>query len=259
MNLPKGVYTLRETQPVGYFQGGQCAGSGGGDDTVDDVISKIPITFGDRFVEYNFHELEPASLSGIVWSETDLNSKLDPTDTRLAGVTIELLDASGNLIQTTTTDSSGAYQFRRVFSLAPMRFVSDKPTGLFHWKQIAGSLGGNVTVDDLISGIELVGGAQGVRYDFAEFPPATISGVVFQDGDSITLANAPNPEDLRNFRDGILKPGDKPIAGVVLELRNVFGRAFTADQAMPGMYPDGPIRAVTAADGTYEFKGLKPW
>ncbi len=164
--------------------------SGGGDDTVDDVISKIPITFGDRFVEYNFHELEPASLSGIVWSETDLNSKLDPTDTRLAGVTIELLDESGNLIQTTTTDNSGEYRF---VGLQPGTYAvrERQPTGLFHWKQIAGSLGGNVTVDDLISSIELVGGAQGVRYDFAEFPPASISGVVFQDGDSITLANAP--------------------------------------------------------------------
>ncbi len=68
----------------------------------------------------------------------------------------------------------------------------------------------------------------------------------------------PQPADLRNFRDGILKPGDKPIAGVVLELRDVFGNAFTADRAMPGMYPDGPIRVVTAADGTYEFKGLRP-
>ncbi len=257
VNLPKGVYTLRETQPVGFFQGGQCAGSGGGDDTVDDEISRIPITFGDQFVEYNFHELEPASLSGIVWSETDRNFVLDANETRLAGVTIELLDADGKLVQTTTTDSRGEYRFA---DLKPGTYAvrERQPSGLFHGKQIAGSLGGNATVDDLISSIVLVGGAQAVRYDFAEFPPATISGVVFQDGDSITLKSAPSPEDLRKFRDGILKPGDKPIGGVVLELRNVLGEPFTADRALPGMYPDGPIRVVTAADGTYEFTGCVP-
>ena len=67
--LPPGQYTVRESQPSGYFQGGQCAGSGGGIDTVPDLISAIPLPAGVQLVDYNFHEMPPGSLSGYVFQD----------------------------------------------------------------------------------------------------------------------------------------------------------------------------------------------
>ena len=90
------------------------------------------------------------------------------------------------------------------------------------------------------------------------FPPSKISGNVFQDGKPVVLSQAPKPSELRKFRDGDYTSDDTAIGGVVLELRNVLGQPFTADRALPGAYPAGPIRVVTAADGSYEFAGLRP-
>ena len=45
-NLPAGQYTVREIQPAGWLQGGQRAGSHGGDDSQPDVISRIPVGLG---------------------------------------------------------------------------------------------------------------------------------------------------------------------------------------------------------------------
>jgi len=368
-DLPEGSYTLRETQPIGFFQGGQTVGSGGGDASRDDIISSIPIGFGDRLTQYNFCEIEPSSLagqvfidsdedcvpdpgegrisnveiqlydqtgrlvattrtdasgryqfenlrpgqyrvvelhpagffsgnaipgnggggrpdgpdaiteisvgpgttlveynfcellpgsiSGSVWSETDLNRRFDEGDTTLAGVTVQLLNAAGQVIATQQTDAQGKYHFE---NLTPGTYAVRElqPTGLFHGGQIVGSAGGNGQTADLLANIVLPAGVHGINYDFAEFPPATISGNVFQDGEPITLANPPKPTELRQFRDGVYTVDDKAIGGVVLELRTGFGEAINGDRALPGTYPDGPIRVVTAADGSYSFTGLRP-
>ncbi len=256
-NLPAGTYTLRETQPIGYLQGGQTAGTGGGDDSFPDVISSIPISFGDRLTQYNFFELEAGSISGQVWSETDLNRRRDPDDRPIEGVTIELLDATGRLLTTTQTDSAGRY---RLGDLPPGVYTvrQQQPAGLFHGGQIAGSAGGNTVIDDVISEITLPAGIDAVDYDFPEFPPSILSGFVFQDGEPISLRDDFDPARLREFRDGIMKPDDLPIAGVTLELRNPVGQPFTSDLALAGTYPAGAIRVVTDEAGYFEFPGLPP-
>ncbi len=53
-NLPAGNYTVREIQPAGWIHGGQKAGSAGGDDSSADVISRIPVSWGERLTQYNF-------------------------------------------------------------------------------------------------------------------------------------------------------------------------------------------------------------
>ncbi|MEZ6092046.1 MAG: SdrD B-like domain-containing protein [Pirellulaceae bacterium] len=70
------------------------------------------------------------------------------------------------------------------------------------------------------------------------------------------LPAVPQPQDLRSISDGKRTADDKPLAGVTLELRNVLGQPFLGENALPGTYPDGPIRTVTDANGYYEFRGL---
>ena len=173
------------------------------------------------------------------------------------GVLIELVDDRGEVVATTETGADGTYQFD---NLEPGTYSvhENQPSDLFHGGQIVGSEGGRVGEDDWIVGIQLEGGARGTNYDFPEVPPARLSGFVFQDGDALELPAQPSPEELRQYRDGLLTSDDTRLSGVVLELRTVIGVPFQSDNALPGAYPDGPIRVTTDADGYYEFVGLRP-
>lgn len=107
-NLLPGLYTVVETQPAGYFQGGQMDLNGLADDSVQDTISRINITSGLDLDNHNFCELPPSTISGYVYQDgatfltTDGNlpadalSQRDGTrtadDAPIAGVTLELRD-----------------------------------------------------------------------------------------------------------------------------------------------------------------------
>jgi hypothetical protein len=111
--LRPGNYSVRQTQPGGYLQGGQKAGSAGGDDSLQDLISSITIAPGATLIEYNFCEREPAKLSGFVFQDGpvfksafgDLPDPTDPTyngqrtadDTPLSGVIVRLACAAWHL------------------------------------------------------------------------------------------------------------------------------------------------------------------
>jgi hypothetical protein len=77
----------------------------GGEPTNDgdsDANSNLSVDFGVFL---------PASLGSIVWYDTDKDGVLDSGETGVPGVTVTLYDGSGNPIATTTTDTSGGYQF----------------------------------------------------------------------------------------------------------------------------------------------------
>ena len=61
--------------------------------------------------EYDFGELLPASISGQVFVDNNGNNALDPGEPLLSGVTIYLLDGTGNRIDSTTTNDNGKYAF----------------------------------------------------------------------------------------------------------------------------------------------------
>lgn len=253
--LVPGQYRIVQTQPEGYFSGAARPGSGGGRAAGGDIITDIPIGPGQNLVEYNFCEKLPASISGKSFIDFDRNKIFDGNDRPLPGVTIELKDVSGQVVKSTVTDADGYYQFT---GLPPGNYSlrQIQPEGLFHQDQIIGSLGGNDAMEDIISAIVLSGGDNGTEYNFTDVPPASISGYVFQDGPPLVLDSVPDPANLRDYRDGIRKPTDKPLAGVVLQLRGGNGQPILADRALPGWY-DGVIEVVTDANGYYEFTGIR--
>jgi serine-aspartate repeat-containing protein C/D/E len=254
--LPPGTYTVREDQPAGFFQGGQVAGSHGGDDSSTDVIANVTLQSGDDAVEYNFCETPPASIGGIVFVDLLPDCLRQPDEPALAGVTIHLIDQNGEVVATTVTNANGEYRFD---NLRPGQYSvrEEQPSGYFHGGQVAGSHGGDDFTDDLIADVTLAGGDNATDYNFCEIPPASLSGIVFQDGAPILTADGKIPANLYDLKDGQLTPDDIRIAGVVLELRHTLtGEVVTADEALPGTYPDGPLRAVTNSSGYYEFVGL---
>ncbi len=224
--LPAGSYTVREMQPTGWLQGGQQAGSGGGNDSVDDVISSIPIGWGDRLTQYNFGELMPGSISGVVYVDSNGDCVRDPDEAPIAGVMIELRDGNGQVLGRTTTNVNGQYSFE---GLRPGEYqiFEEQPDGFFQGGQVVGS-GGGVVLDQDLLGMTLMAGANIVDYDFCELPPGSISGVVYIDADG-------------NFQRDT---GESPIRGVKIELRNEKGVIVAT--------------TVTDANGRYLFEGLAP-
>jgi len=253
-----GQYAVQETQPAQYLQGCQRAGSHGGNATVDDIISGIEIPAGQALTDYDFGELPPSSLTGRVYLDLNQNCRLDGGEPALAGVQVRLLNSAGAVAATATTDAAGRYRFD---ALRPGRYGVQEiqPGGYFQGCQQAGSHGGDATVDDVISGIQVPAGQALADYDFGELPPSSLSGYVFQDGESVSTWDGRPPEDIWQKRDGRRTPDDRPLAGVVLELRDAqTGLPVTGERALPGTYGAGAITAVTDAQGYYEFRGLPP-
>lgn len=256
-SLAPGTYTVRETQPQGYFHGGQHVGSNGGDASQKDLIRAIPLGSGQNLTDYDFCELPPGSLAGLVHVDLNNNRTRESNEAAIAGVKIELLDDKGAVIASTTTAADGTYKFD---NLAPGTYTvrETQPVGYFDGGQRAGSGGGDITTQDLIKSIALVSGAQFTGYNFCEVPPSELSGYVFQDGPAIQTADGQLPADIWTIRNGQRTAGDAPLAGVVLELRDgLTGVAIDASKALPGRYSAGPIRVTTDANGFYRFDGLR--
>jgi protocatechuate 3,4-dioxygenase beta subunit len=130
-NLVNGTYAIAETQPAGYGDDADYAGTLGGA-VGDDAISAVRITNGQNGTSYNFTETVPTaeagptgSISGHVYLDVNQDGRFDETqgDRYLDGVTVDLLraDASGNpliapdgtfdVITSTVTKDGGYYSF----------------------------------------------------------------------------------------------------------------------------------------------------
>jgi serine-aspartate repeat-containing protein C/D/E len=259
--LPAGVYRLVEHQPTGWLDGRDTIGTVGGVATGTvasggDDLREITLRWGDSGINYLFGELLPASLKGAVHANPDNTCMDESQATPLANVLLELLDAQGQVVQTTRTNAAGEYSFA---NLRPGTYSvrQAQPEQYFDGKSMAGSSGGDAR-PNLIDQVHLESGEDAVEYDFCELPPAQLAGQVFQDGASIETKDGLPPANLNEIRDGVRTADDRPLAGVTVELRDgVTGRPILGSEALAGVYAaDQPIRAVTDAAGRYVLRGL---
>lgn len=225
-NLKAGMYRVVEVHPEGWLDGLDTQGSKGGvANNPGDMISEIVIQYGDDAIEYNFGELLPGSIAGRVGGNYGHDCKFDAPDVLISGVTIQLLDAQGNVLRTTTTNSLGEYRFD---GLAPGEYQVRElqPNGWFDGGERVGTAGG-VKSNDLFSQILIGSDEHGVQYDFCEHVGAQLSGYVYHDRDN----------------DGIRDPGEDPIPGVTVKL-------------LRGDGTDTGLTAVTNSSGFYQFTNL---
>lgn len=231
--LRPGTYRVTEQTPSNYVPGQAAVGTVrgktvGSKDASGDVLSAIVLPAGSSGIDYDFGEILPGSIAGRVISDTNGNCIIDATGDRpLAGVTIELLGATGAVLQTTVTDTQGNYKFD---NLLPAEYAirEVQPAGYFQGDHHAGSGGGDTSIPDVISAIQLGAGAALVDYDFCEQLPGSIAGVVFADLDF----------------DCVLDANESTLAGVKLELLDTTGAVIAS--------------TLTDASGKYSFTNLRP-
>ena len=184
LGLHAGHYVIRESQPEGWLDGIDTAGQIEGQTNgiaLNDELVQIDLGWGQSGVEYNFGELLPASIAGLVHVDLNADCVIQEDEERLADVRIDLIDEDGQIVATTLTDERGEFLFSGlrpgVYSLS-----ETQPDGYFQGSQRAGTGGGDASEIDLISEIRIGSGNDWVDYAFCEEPPSTISGFVYQDG-----------------------------------------------------------------------------
>jgi uncharacterized repeat protein (TIGR01451 family) len=226
-NLRPGTYTVTETQPAGFFDGIDTAGTAGGSAAVNDVVSGIVLAPGTAATGYAFAELAPASVGDRVWRDADGDGVDDPGEAGLPGVTVTLLrDVDGDgtyetTVGTDTTDAAGAYGFGAL-SPGDYRVVVDGATAP------AGYTPTTATSFD-----RTLAPAASVTDADAGFlpPPGSIGDTVFLDRDG----------------DGTQDPGEPGLPAVTVTLlRDVDG---------DGTYETTVGTTTTDPTGSYAFAG----
>ena len=222
---------------------------------------------GDQNLTVDFGFLAGLELGNVVFFDDDNNGIQGPGETGVEGVLIELVDSTGTVISTTTTDADGFYVFT---GLAPGTYTVQIPAsefapgGALTGQHPSNGPGVSTDPDDdvdensdgqtsnggltsgpviLIAGGEPVGEADvsptgtpdadsNLTVDFGVYS-LSLGNLVFFDDDN----------------DGLQDPGEAPIAGVQLALLDGDGN--------PVIGPDGqPMTTTTDANGNYIFDGL---
>ena len=147
-NVPIGSYRLL-AQPV--------------DNTVATTPLEIPVSVGDQqSTSVQFGVAPSASVSGVVFADTDGNGSQSDAETGLAGIEVKLM-SGGAQVATTTTNINGQYQFDNIESSNSYNAVITVPD----------SLVATTATDQSI--------APGSSANFGLRNTGTLSGVVYRD------------------------------------------------------------------------------
>ena len=167
----------------------------------------------------------PTRLAGFVYLDLNDDGAMSIDDTPITSVEIELLDASGAAIATSTTTADGSYEFLVTPGTYTIRQV--QPDGYIDGKDTAGTNKAAVTTNDQIA-VTVAQSEQSAGHNFGEKQLSSISGKVYLDANN----------------DGNVAIEEKPLSGITIELVDSFGTIVTSTTSL--------------ADGTYTFQNLKP-
>jgi len=235
-DLPAGDYLVVETQPAGLLDvtEGDTAPDATDSTMAPDTVldNELPVTLaaGEDDVGNDFVEEQPpllGSIAGNVGEDTDDD---DAPNTPIGGVTVQLFDGAGNLLDTTVTDGAGNYLFPNL-PAGDYLVVETQPAGLLDVTEgdtapdaTDSTMAPDTVLDNQLA-VTLAAGEDDLGNDFVEEQPplGSIAGNVGEDTDD---DDAPNT----------------PIAGVVVQLFDTAGNLLDT--------------TVTDGDGNYLFPDL---
>ncbi|HEY4309258.1 MAG TPA: SdrD B-like domain-containing protein [Pirellulales bacterium] len=164
-----GTYTIKETPPSGAFATAANVGTinGTSTGTVNDAatISAVTVGSGSAAIGYNFGLEQFATISGTEYVDNDANNSFNSGDTGLGGVTIQLINASNQIVSTTTA-ANGTFSFTGVVPGTYSLVEGTPGSGLVQTSSTVGSVSGTQVGVDTISTIVLGNGVAATGYNF---------------------------------------------------------------------------------------------
>ncbi|NJN16429.1 MAG: DUF11 domain-containing protein [Oscillochloris sp.] len=257
-DLLPGTYTIQFSQiPSGWLrspenQGGDDATDSDGDATFSTASFSIGVGADDRRYDQGLYQ--PASLGDRVWHDQNANGVQDTGEPGISGVTVSLLDGSGNPIDgdggtpgvqavTTITDGSGIYTFT---NLTPGTYRVEFAFPAGYDRISPQDQGGDDTADsdaDPVSrrtaATTLISGQNDPNWDMGVYRLAAIGNRVWEDQDG----------------DGVQDGGEPNVDGVTVSLLDGSGNPIDGDLGTPGVQP---LTTTTGGGGVYSFTGLIP-
>ncbi len=245
-NLNAGVYRAEFVKPsTAAFTTADAGGNDAADsdaNSLTGVTGEITLVAGqtDGTIDAGLTFVLPTTITAVVFYDQNGNGVQEPGDVGASGITVQLLNGSGQVIATTTTDANGTYTFTAVPGGAYQ--VSIVPPG---GTTISTQTGGPNNNGDGGPGstnyvnpntgastqLNLIGGQPGATVVAGLYVPASLSGRAFID------ANANGVQE-----------SDVGLSGITVNLLANIGPFGTTVVST----------VTTAADGTYSFTGLPP-
>ena len=246
-NLSPGNYQVTFVKPVGYNSTSPV--DQGGNDLKDSdanpstgIAPALTIVSGDNITTIDAGYYNSASLGDFVWEDKNGNGQQDLGEPIIAGVVVNLEDATGNValdnngnpVASTTTNSSGIYSFTNLKPGVPYVVVFTKPAG---YTTTATNQGNELTDSDasIVNGkaqpVTLISGENNPTIDAGYYLPASLGDFVWEDKNA----------------NGVQDSGENGIANVIVTLSGTDGAG-------------NPISTTTTTNsaGAYNFTNLAP-
>jgi len=197
--LAPGTYTISEVLQTGWTQTAPPTGS-----------FTVTVTAGGTASGNDFGNFQNITISGETFNDLNGNGTLDPGEPGLSGWTVDLYDASNNLIATTVTDVNGDYSFADV---GPGTYTVQEVLQA-GWIQTTPAPPGTFTVT-------ATSGQNSTGLLFGNYQFVTYSGTVYNDLNG----------------SGMIAPGDPGLQGWTVELLDTHGNIVaTTTSAADGSY-----------------------
>ncbi|WP_460984246.1 SdrD B-like domain-containing protein, partial [Spirosoma fluminis] len=200
------------------------------------VVSLTTGDYGENNHSYDIGFIrQPASIGDFVFEDLNRNGIQDAGEPGIQGVTVQLLDGSGNAVAgvaPTTTNASGFYSFTGLTPTTPYIVAFTAPNG---YTATLVDQGGNDAIDSDVNpatgrtgSYTIASGASLTTVDAGFYRSATIGDRVFVDAN----------------RNGLQDAGETGLAGVTVQLLTGTNTVVAS--------------TTTNASGIYSFTGLTP-
>jgi hypothetical protein len=258
VNGPLGSGGVIQTGPVSLTVGGEPTNDG---DT--DPNTNLTVDFG---VVPPAATTSNLSVGGTVWNDADNNGLIGTAEAGIAGATVQLLDSTGNVVQTTTTGADGKYTFGNLAAGSyKVRLPATDFTGSGPLVRFTSSTGTKGSPKGPFEGPATPSPNNGVANDKGQVTGTLGTASGFVETGTVTLATgaAPNTTvDLGLFQPVVAAATGSLSGQVILDFNNN-GTVNGPDSGIPGVTLQlsggslaSPMTVQTDSFGNFTFGDL---